>query len=60
MFKYFILSKYFELIPRRIMTQSCLPVFLVNYLLVLIIISETELEISGHVVERFWSNKSVF
>jgi hypothetical protein len=31
----------------------CLPVFLANYGLVLIITSETELEISGHVVQRF-------
>jgi len=37
----------------------CLPVFLVNYKLVPIIRSETELEISGHVVQRFWSNKKV-
>jgi len=39
------------------MIHSCLPVFLANYGLVLIITSETELEISGHVVQRFWSKK---
>jgi len=38
----------------------CLPVFLVNYGLVLIITSEIELEISGHVVQRFWSSKKSF
>jgi len=33
--------------------NNCLPVFLVNYRLVLIITSKTELEISGHVVQWF-------
>jgi len=38
-----------------LLTNLCyyLPVFLVNYGLVLIITSETELEITGHVVQRF-------
>jgi len=35
--------------------EYCLPVFSANYGLVLIITSETELEISGHVVQRLWS-----
>jgi len=36
-------------------TYICLPVFLVNYGLVLIITNKIELKISGHVVQRFWS-----
>jgi len=33
----------------------CLSVFSTNYGLILISTSETELEISGHVMQRFWS-----